>query len=621
MNDNLSFFDEDFSEGQKHSAEISRIDVVKMQFLEAQPMSWQELFSGFNHLYAITYSSGISFACDLIKKFDTAEIIFGNDEVMTYQMQEIMAYQLKTIEFLREHAKKYKIDLIIQINDGNLHLWVARKQLSHEKLYLLEADDGRKRVVMGSANMSRIAFSGKQRECISYMDGDTAFEWYKSTFEDLKETCTDNISVKALQGADDGEGIDEIPIAQTVKVRKAMVIDVGNDSQDEVNFALDVHSLAKRLKAIVPRPGKDGKIALDPGRVSALRRQAVIAKKQEKELQEKRPQMTIDLERKRAILNGKDLDLRPSTEDVKKDVCLFFDYMAGYEKFHGDFMSMQACYYKFANWFFCSPFMAQMRDMAIRHNQTSLPYPVFGLIYGQSKAGKTSFLETLLKMMIGQKPKLMASEFTRSSIEALKHTVQGVPIVVDDLTQSRFNQHAVETIKSDDFGINEHLTSYPAVVISANEDVKAVSQEIMRRTVICRVEAGLTNTEVMKSNVVRKVQKNIGTAFYREYLRRMIDVVPDLLESLKNEEESAPDILEQSSRIICGIFRESAADKMPPYMIPLTLENYFGEKETGAFAIQCIKTAWDADRRAFRVEKKKISCSTTLAKLTTQKGF
>ena len=80
MNDNLSFFDEDFSEGQKHSAEISRIDVVKMQFLDAQPMSWQELFSGFNYLYAITYSSGISFVCDLIKKFDTAEIIFENDE-------------------------------------------------------------------------------------------------------------------------------------------------------------------------------------------------------------------------------------------------------------------------------------------------------------------------------------------------------------------------------------------------------------------------------------------------------------------------------------------------------------------------------------------------------------
>ena len=64
---------------------------------------------------------------------------------------------------------------------------------------------------------------------------------------------------------------------------------------------------------------------------------------------------------------------------------------------------MQLRYYEFANWFFCSPFMACMRDMAVRYNQNTLPYPVFGFVYGQSKAGKTHFLETLLKMMIGQK--------------------------------------------------------------------------------------------------------------------------------------------------------------------------------------------------------------------------
>lgn len=92
-----------------------------------------------------------------------------------------------------------------------------------------------------------------------------------------------------------------------------------------------------------------------------------------------------------------------------------------------------------------------------------LPYPVFGLIYGQSKAGKTSFLETLLKMMIGQKPKLSAQEFTRSKIDELKRIVQGAPIIVDDLTNQRFNQHAVETIKNDDFGVSDHLVNYPAV--------------------------------------------------------------------------------------------------------------------------------------------------------------
>ncbi|MBQ2726142.1 MAG: hypothetical protein IJF78_10580, partial [Clostridia bacterium] len=239
-----------------------------------------------------------------------------------------------------------------------------------------------------------------------------------------------------------------------------------------------------------------------------------------------------------------------------------------------------------------------------RFNQNKLPYPVFGLVYGQSKAGKTSFLETLLKMMIGQKPKISAPDFTRSSIENLKHIVQGAPIIVDDLTQTRFSQHAIETIKNDEFGVSEHLTNYSAVVISANEDVKAVAPEVIRRTVICRVEAGLTNTQVMKSNVVRIVQQKIGTAFYREYLRRMLEIIPDLIESMKDDEaESAPDILACSSEVIVSILRENC-DKLPGYIRELTLENYFGEQVTGKHAKKMILDAWRASPKAFVVQPK-----------------
>lgn len=245
-----------------------------------------------------------------------------------------------------------------------------------------------------------------------------------------------------------------------------------------------------------------------------------------------------------------------------------------------------------------------MRDMAARYNQNRLPYPVFGLIYGQSKAGKTSFLETLLKMMIGQKPKMSAPDFTRSSIENIKRTVQGAPIIVDDLTNNRFNQHAIETIKNDDFGLSDHLRNYSAVVISANEDVKAVAPEVTRRTVICRVNAGLTNTEVMKSNIVRTVQQKIGTAFYREYLRRMLKVVPDLIDELKDDEaETAPDILKVSSEIIISIISEYVED-VPEYIRELSLENYFSEQVTGKYAIKIVKKAWEINPKSFKIDKK-----------------
>ena len=249
--------------------------------------------------------------------------------------------------------------------------------------------------------------------------------------------------------------------------------------------------------------------------------------------------------------------------------------------------------------------MGAMRDMAARYDHNRLPYPVFGLIYGQSKAGKTSFLETLLKMMIGQKPKMAAPEFTRTTIENLKKTVQGAPIIVDDLTQNRFNQHAIETIKNDDFGVGDHLVNYPAVVISANEDVKAVAPEVIRRTVICRVGAGLTNTEVMKDNSVRMVQQRIGTAFYREYLRKMLEALPELIESMKDSEtEHAPDILALSSKVIFEMICEYTSEEIPVYVRELSLEDYFGEQVTGKHAKTTIINAWKTDPKAFVVLKR-----------------
>ena len=122
-----------------------KIDVVKMDFLEAETTTWQELFSGYNKLYAITYSSGIGFIYELLKRFDYSEIIFGFDGVMSYSIQEIMAYQQRTIERIIESSNKTKIDLISKIDNNELKMYISRTKLSHEKIYLLEAD--RKSVV------------------------------------------------------------------------------------------------------------------------------------------------------------------------------------------------------------------------------------------------------------------------------------------------------------------------------------------------------------------------------------------------------------------------------------------------------------------------------------------
>lgn len=604
--ENLSLFNWESAEQEQMPQNNSgNLDVVKMEFLEAETLSWKELFSGFDTLHAITYSSGIGFVYQLLEMFQKAEIVFGCDEVISYSLQEIMAYQCKTIERLRESASKRKIDLIARIEKGTLRFFVARNVLSHEKIYLLSAENGRKRVVMGSANMSFAAFGGKQRENISYIDGDKAYNWYWDCYCQLKEESTDEVAQESLLCADDAENLEQLPIARTIQVKKALVLQPVQEAKEEVRFVLDIKNLAAKFSAAVPKPDKKGKLMLSPEKMKTIRRQVVAGKTKEKELQSEYPQLEIFPDEGLVRLNDATLDLQPSHEEVAKDIGLFLKYMDGYEKFNGDKKGMQRRYFEFANWFFCSPFMACMRDMAVRYNQNLLPYPVFGLVYGQSKAGKTSFLETLLKMMIGQKTKISAPDFTRSSIEGLKRTVKGAPIIVDDLTNTRFNQHAIETIKNDDFGVADGLLHYPAVVISANEDVKAVAPEVIRRTVICRVQAGLTNTQVMQSSVVRTVQREIGTAFYREYLRRMLPIVNDLLEALKDDDsESAPDILARSSQVLLDLFAEYCEREVPDYVRLLSLEDYFSEKVTGSYAIKTIQDAWRTSRSSFEISEK-----------------
>ena len=109
------------------------LDVVRMEFVEAETLRWEDLFSGFDSLRAITYSSAIGFVYQLVDMFEDVEVIFGSEEVLSYSLQEIMAYQCKMVDRMRDTASKMKIDLISRVEDNTLHFFIAREKLSHEK--------------------------------------------------------------------------------------------------------------------------------------------------------------------------------------------------------------------------------------------------------------------------------------------------------------------------------------------------------------------------------------------------------------------------------------------------------------------------------------------------------
>jgi len=138
-----------------------------------------------------------------------------------------------------------KLDLVSRIDKGTLRFYVARGVLSHEKIYLLSAKDRRRRVIMGSANMSFYAFGGRQRENICCLDGDRAYDWYWDCYCQSRDDSTDEIAKDTLLTADSGEHLEELPISRTIRVRKALVLQPVEEVKEEV--PLDVKSLATKL--------------------------------------------------------------------------------------------------------------------------------------------------------------------------------------------------------------------------------------------------------------------------------------------------------------------------------------------------------------------------------------
>ena len=599
---NLDLFDEIEEEKQKNS-----INVVQLDFIDSYNSNWIDLFAGYKELYAITFSSQLSFIEKVIKDFDYVEIIFGNETVIGVDISAIFAYQHEVICQINNAKPETKKTILDRIENGSLVLWVAKRQLSHEKIYLLSGDT--KKVITGSANLSYAAFTGKQRETINEISGDLAFGYYFSQFEILKQSSSNKIETRHLREYKTNilENLEILPIIDEIKETSEFDV-LTHEPRAESSFSYSVLKNAENLEKYLPIDDKKGKITFQ--NISNWQNKLKMnTRYNDGEKNDQFPKLEIDYNQKKVYLSGKELDLHPNIDDVKKDIKLFKEFMNGYETFNGsieDIESAKERYFAFANWFFISPILSHLRLLAYRHNKKPDLFPVFGLLYGNSKAGKTSFLSILLYFMIKGDPKFAGSEFTTKTINDIRLNTKGVPIIYDDMVASQFNSHAGKVVKNDTYGLYEGLDNYPAVVISANEDVKVITQDLTRRIVTCRVTIGLDTTRAMKSNSIRRIQKNITTALFRHYLGLVLDRLDEFVMPMYDEHnDESVDAIKFSSQILVEIFSTYDEDELPQYIKELCIDDYFDEKVTSTYAIKAIQTAWKYNRDRFTINNKR----------------
>lgn len=597
----------------KASISTQALSVVKAIYADTVETNWEELFDGFDRLYAITFSSGIEFVNKVINKFSYAEVVFGCEKIIATDIAAIMSVQIDSVQRLAK--SKSAGNLANRLDDGSLQLYVSRDTKSHEKIFILEsADHKRVRVITGSANMSASAFCGIQRENIVCFDDEAAFAHYKVLFETFKETCSDNISYKAVVSTMNQEdylkeNIKEVPVFQSIEKQKLIFLEQAQP-EDEVEYEIvaDVKKMQELVKPIMPKMAVQANrivVAAEPMRVFTKRYTEVrrVAAEAVKQL----PKLHIDYDAGTMTFNDENIDLNPNLSEVAKNIKSIQKFFSGMDYFYGDVEQAKKDYFKYMTWYLATPFMAYLRYFASRNNYDTKLFPMYGVIYGDSNGGKTTFIKFLVKLMCGETVKMNTTEdFTATRIDGLKRVCEGLPLNIDDLAKTQFQNHSERVIKNDEWGISDRLVNYPAVSITSNK-ITSLTKDLSKRAIICRIGAKIDNERGAKnSKRVNESMSELTTAFYGEYVRRMLVSIDEMTTEMRenaNGKEYFPDIFHASSSVIADIFEACGID-LPDYVRILYYNDYMGDESIGRAAIEKIELAWQADPSKFRVDKK-----------------
>ena len=551
----------------------SKLSIVYARFQRSEPLSL-ELFEGFDSLRVVTYSASIPMIVKTLNRFESVECAFGFEGILQ-NFGEILACQkelseniLMAVKGLADDRKEFILEKVAQ---GQVRFFVVKDSIAHSKIYLLESQSKR-RVVVGSANLSDRAFSGKQAETIIVFDDDEgAWNHYQNEYEVVRDSATTEFSLPELSRT--GIGFEDIPLLQEARNSKDGVTVYVNSDPIRGSISKVVRTVEKvgqdynRVVKPLVTP-KNGRLPINYDVVGKIVR---LVKSQKGANHAEEPTwLSIQRDEQKVLLSGKEMSLEVDPARIQSDVACLIEYFENFSRgFHGDVDQHQRDYFAFMCWLYLSPFVCDLRNRAIVEQEYIFDFPMFAVLYGKSNCGKTRLVETLMKSMFGHWKFMDKSDFTQSNLRGLLHTRKRFPIVFDDVDKRRFANHASDIIKDETFMLEE----YPAFVLSMNAESHSFSTEVSKRCLMLYTTASLPdNAETGKAlyKSVTSIQRKMSTALYREYLRRVLE---------RLRAESLPlDMLWFSSEILTAIIAEKHGRSLPVWCRTMTINEYQDRK-------------------------------------------
>ena len=477
------------------------INVVKAQFSVSENISYLDLFEGFTDLYTINIATNLDFLTNLLNMFQQVEFVLGNPALVASTLENTFAMQRNT---LQEIYKSEAYDQIIErYNSGQLNIYLADAPLYPETLFCLKnKDTGATRVILGGGNLDQLATNSDKNQAFIYFDDEDAYTYYWNLFTTFKE---ENSTVLTKQAFDvtyeDTQMIENLPILQKATndpehiysvISKTTIVKTGE-------YLSDIERLAKDFVEL-PKADRKAQAKIPADKVSVIKRKTLenIQARRAK-FERFMPQLVIEPEKHRAFYNGSEFNLRPHRGDIKRDAETYLQYMEGFNSAvpAKNIAPLKIEYFKLMSWCFLSPFLARIRTTIREATVTDevFTYPIVALLCGQSNAGKTIYASLLMKMMTDSAlyKAFGQSNFTKTRIDSLLCDIKGLPILIDDITQTQFTNNSGNIIKQEERVLREtkpeNLNYYSAILLTANKDLNSLKNELTKRMVVFHVNA------------------------------------------------------------------------------------------------------------------------------------
>lgn len=552
----------------------SGLRVVDVRFAGESHFDW-EFFRGYDTIRILTYSATIPAIVRMLDGFDFSqfECVIGC-EITLRSLKDIMAFQKVAVGDTRAAIMGLKDErhsfILKRVREGQARFRVIRKGIAHSKLYLLEnSADGRKRVFVGSANLSEAAFSGRQSETLLKFDDDPeAWAHYLRMYDDIRDSASDEIPLPPERIVKAEIEIGEIPvIADQASV---LVIDQipGEDLPSYAPAQIEriekvAIALPSSVNAAIP-PFRNGKQQITPQVKREISRIHLVKSASEADNR----YLSINRTDGKVLLSGESFALDWEDDKVAADAHALLDYFHNYEgAFEGNVHRLQRDYFILWAWLYFSPFICDLRLLALHRDQDVIRYPAFAIVFGKSNCGKTSLIDTLMVSMFGKAATVDKRSFTTAQLRGLQHSYKRFPVVFDDIGSRAFATHGRDVIK-DEWQVS--TAEYPGFLLSMNAEPQSFPDEIVKRSMMIYTTTALPpHREELRQALQSKVQeirRGLTGHLYRRYLaetmeRLLSDPLPE-------------DWLSISSGLLYDIITDAAHSPAPQWLQRLTWLEY-----------------------------------------------